>query len=79
MTGPEVVATGGVSQAFTPAVPVIVHTGVPVGAAAPVGPVTVNVNTALPCKVPSPAPVKTAVGVTLATLTVVGEVAASAL
>jgi len=53
--------------------------GVPDGALAPAGPVTVRVKTAFPAKTPSPTPVRTAVGVTFGMVTVVGVVAASAL
>ena len=57
-----------------PAVPLTDHNGEPDGAAAPIGPVTVKVNVAVPLSVPSPIPTKVAVGVTGDIVTVAGSV-----
>ena len=45
---PDVDTVAGVSQELAPPVPVIDQFGEPDGATAPVGPVTVRVNTAVP-------------------------------
>jgi len=75
---PTVVAVGTESHEFTPAVPLTDHNGDPDGAVAPAGPVTVNVNTAVPVSVPSPIPTRVAVGVTGNIVTEAGAVVGSA-
>ena len=53
---PDEVWVGAVEQALAPAVPLIAHVTAADGAFAPVGPVTVAVNTAVPPTLGSPTP-----------------------
>ena len=65
-------------QLVNPALPVTLHVVVPVGATAPVVPVTVTVNVSVELRVPPPVPTKVTVGVTFAITTLTGEVVARA-
>ena len=77
VTAPDVVDDGFVVQSFIPAEPEIVQSTFPVGAAAPVVPVTVVVNVKVELSDPPPVPVSTTVGMAFATTTLTGVVAES--
>ena len=78
MTAPSEVAAGVVVQLAIPALPETFQLIVPVGALAPVVPVTVAVKVRVELSDPPPLPTKSTLGVTLAMVTVTGAVAASA-
>jgi len=75
---PEVVDVGVVVQSVTPLVPVKVQVIEPVGAIAPLEPVTVAVKTKFPLRDPVPLPESEINGAAFTIETVTGAVAANA-